>query len=172
MLRNQIFAAIAIVIVIALGAMAIYGVYKKQSTIPDVLPSPPASSINGFGSTPSPKSSPPFTTQPQTGITDTPLKDLGIFVSNPDFNTKVSSPLTVKGIANVYEGRVLIRVKDGSGNILAAESATACMGTSGCPFEAIIQFEKPQTPSGTIELFTPSPVDGSEEDLEIIPVTF
>lgn len=108
--------------------------------------------------------------QPDTGIGD--VKNIGIVLSLPARNSLIYSPVKVTGRANVYEGHVSIRIKDSSGKVLGSGFATACMDVDACPFEALIPFSNPQTSTGTVEAFSPSPADGSEQFLQSATVNF
>ena len=51
-----------------------------------------------------------------------------IFIDSPAFGEPVSSPLTVRGVANVFEGQFLVEVTDATGRVLARAPAHAAMG--------------------------------------------
>lgn len=99
------------------------------------------------------------------------IKEAGIQLTDKKLDN-ITSPVTVKGKANVFEGHVNLRVKDANDKVLGKSFATACMGETACPFEGKVSFSKPTTPTGTIEAYTTSPMDGKEADLVSIPVTF
>lgn len=96
-----------------------------------------------------------------------------IWVTSPQPGDKVSSPLKVTGTARVFEATVNLRVLDKDGNKLAE---THTMATAGAPerglFEATIEFPKPSSAQGYVEVFWYSPKDGSELDKVRVPVKF
>lgn len=174
-----ILPAIIVLTLILLGGYYIYS--KITTTSETLLSASPAPS--GF---PTANSSPPqqkaistqtspapiAQTQPETGLNSEDIKNIGIQLSSPQNNSKVASPVRVLGKANVFEGNVQIMIKDSNGKVLGSGSTTACMDVDACPFEAVIAFSKPQTPSGTIAVFSPSPRDGSNDYLQTVNVRF
>lgn len=169
MQNYQRFAIGAFVIITA--ALISFGVYNRfakrvapeaQETIP--LPTPQSRF-------PTTEASPP-PIQPESGTNTKTVNNLGIVVTEPTENSIISSPVKVSGFANVSEGLVVIRVKDANGSVLGQGTATACMDVNACPFGASISFLKPETELGTVEVLSPSPVDGSPQYLEIINVRF
>ena len=95
-----------------------------------------------------------------------------IRVSAPLQDNKISSPVTVKGQARVFEAQFKIVIQDGQ-NIIASQQVLA---SSGAPewgnFEVKIPFEQPKTGNGQIIFYTMSPKDGSPIVQEVWPVRF
>lgn len=166
---------IPVVIAFFLIVFGVFQLYKnKVANQTEASPIPIASPI-GFEVSPSPTplvmgSTPK--TQPTAGFDTVEVKNVGIYVDVPITNQKVFNPLRVSGRANVFEGNIQIRVKDANGTILGKGSATACLGTDACPFEVAINFTKPKTSTGTLELYSPNAVDGTEDYLQVIPIRF
>lgn len=163
----QRFAVGAFVIVAA--ALITFGVYNRfTKRVSQEEPAPLPTPESGF---PTVEISPP-PVQPESGSNAKTVNNLGIVVTEPSKNSIISSPVKVSGFANVFEGLVVIRVKDANGSVLGKETATTCMDVDACPFEASINFLKPGTELGTVEVLSPSPVDGSFEYLQEISVKF
>ena len=96
-----------------------------------------------------------------------------IWVTSPQPGDKITSPVKVTGTARVFEATVNLRVLDQQGHELAETFTTA---TAGAPergtFEATIDFPKPSSAQGYVEVFWYSPKDGSELDKVRVPVRF
>lgn len=172
--------AISVLILITVGVFQIYQRRISQNGV-EIIPSSQEAQKTDFGSlnnqsTPSPAilgtndNAPQV--QPESGSNTLNIQNPGITVTNPVPNSKITSPLTVNGQANVLGNNVYIEVKDSNGNVLAKGSAVACFGYNSCPFETSVAFKKPQTPNGTVEVYSLSTYDNSKKDLHIISVTF
>ena len=171
---------IPVIVVFALIVLGVYQLYKhkvqNQDNQAEVSPSP--TPITGFEISPPPSASPNVlggkvpAMQPASGSDTVEVKNVGIYADLPTQNQHVSSPVQVKGRANVFDGKVQIRVLDTNGNYLGQGSATACLGVDACPFEASIAFSTPTASYGTIELYSPNAVDDSEDYLQKILVNF
>jgi hypothetical protein len=97
-----------------------------------------------------------------------------IVITEPAANQAVTSPVTVKGQARVFENTYQYRVRDADGTVLAQGFGTAQspdIGQFG-PLSSVIAFSEPEGERGTIEVFTLSANDGSETDMVVIPVRF
>ena len=96
-----------------------------------------------------------------------------IWVNEPVPNQIVSSPLTVRGSARVFEATVNLRLRTDDGKILGELFTTATEGAPGRgEFEATIEYASPSGAKGTLEIFSISPKDGSEKDKVQIPLHF
>ena len=95
-----------------------------------------------------------------------------IVVESPLPGDELVSPITVRGKADVFEGRVNVRILDASGQVLAAINIRASCG-SGCrgAFSTPLAFFTPMRQPGTIEVFEGSAQDGSAVNLVSIPIT-
>lgn len=175
---NNIKIAILLIIIFVLAISAGFYFYQKQIIQKDqILEQPSSSPTTNFPSPASPtpqvqgtKTAP--NSQPETGTNTRDVKNIGISVTSPRASTIISSPVLVAGSANVFEGKVIINIKDATGQILGSGQATACMDYDACPFSASINFEKSPTAAGTIEVYNPSGVDGSPRYLQQILVRF
>lgn len=175
---NNIKIAILLIIIFVLAISAGFYLYQKQIIQKaQVSGQPGPSPTTNFpaSATPTPtiegiKTAP--NSQPETGTNTQDVKNIGIKVVSPQASTIISSPVTVAGSANVFEGQVVILVKDANGNILGRGQATACMGYDACPFETKIDFSQPSTPTGTLDIYNPSGVDSSPKYLQQILVRF
>lgn len=102
-------------------------------------------------------------------------KSGNVTVMEPQLEEDLEYTFTITGFANVFEGTVMIRVKDANGKVLKETFTTAessDIGKTG-PFEVTVTLdEAPETETGTVEVYTESPKDGSEQDLVEVEVTF
>lgn len=110
-----------------------------------------------------------------TGV-DEPLEAVtpAIFVESPPLSAGViTGPVRVTGTANVFEATFLLEVWDDEDNLLAKEivTATAGTGTRGT-FDVTVPFTTPQTATGRVVAYWESAVDGSPQDVVVIPVVF
>jgi len=102
-----------------------------------------------------------------------------IQVESPSANEEISSPLDVTGEARgpwYFEATFPIRLLDGNGNEIATGFATAqgdWMTEDFVPFDATLEFEIPNTNTGTLVLERANPSGLPENAQELrIPVTF
>jgi hypothetical protein len=95
-----------------------------------------------------------------------------ILVQSPLVGSRVSSPVTISGTADVYEATVNARILDADGQEIAVSFTTALCGT-GCrgDYTMSVPFSVNSEQHGTIEVLDYSPEDGSPEHVIRIPVT-
>lgn len=95
-----------------------------------------------------------------------------IWITHPMPGQVAGSPLLVKGSARVFEGRVQARLVDDQGRVLATAATTASKGApERGDFEIRLNYQRPQKGGeGTLEVFSPSPKDGSPENKVIVNV--
>lgn len=95
-----------------------------------------------------------------------------ILVTEPRMGERVSSPVTIRGSANVFEATVSMRLIDADGRRLARSFTTATCG-SGCrgTYEHELGFEVEREQHGVIEVWQASAEDGSKMDVVRIAVT-
>jgi hypothetical protein len=95
-----------------------------------------------------------------------------IVVESPTIGASVSSPVVVKGTANVFEATVSLRVLDAQGREIARTFTTATCGT-GCrgDYSKSVRFSVSSEQQGTIEVFEESAEDGRAINVVRIPVT-
>lgn len=167
--------AILIIIFVTLGATGVYYFYQRSVTSQDFQPTETVNQSPrvGFEVSPSPRARKGTVAgvQPAAGSDTVEVKNIGIIVKTPQSSTAISSPLKITGNANVLEGKVAIRIKDATGQILGQGAAAACLGYDACPFETEIAFNSPRSDTGSIEVYNPS-FDGSQKYLQGIPVSF
>lgn len=96
-------------------------------------------------------------------------------VSSLARNQVLPNPFVLLGRARAFEFAVEWRVKDSRGAVVAKGSAT----TDAVSVEEFGGFRVrafysrvPDSPAGTVEVFTRSPRDGSEQELVVLPVRF
>lgn len=97
-----------------------------------------------------------------------------ISLSGPIPNQEITSPVTIKGLARVFESQLNVRVKDASGKIIVEKSVMADSPGAGQfgPFEISVYYPLLKDQNGVIEAFDYSAKDGSEINNVIVPVKF
>jgi len=176
---NRITLAILAIFILLVATIGGYYLYQKVQVDKDTVfsPSPNPSARIGFETTASATpivgatGGPSPSAQPNTGA-GAEVKNIGISISQPKGSDKLTSPVKVIGSANVFEGHVVVRVKAANGKVLGQGTATACMDLDACPFTTTVSFEKATTTTGSVEAFSPSPKDGSEQYLQTILIRF
>lgn len=123
-----------------------------------------------------PNSTPTVTVSPQPEDEQATEDGENIEVTSPDPEDEVSLPLIISGIARVFENQLQYRVTDGTGAVVAEGIATATapdVGQFG-PFLVTINEwdEEPAATTGMVEVFSSSPLNGSEINKVTIPITF
>lgn len=117
------------------------------------------------------------TSEDISSMPDLPMGD--ILLQSPLPGTVVTSPLIVQGSARgtwYFEASFPVRLLDANGHELAAVPAQAegdWMTQDYVPYTAVLEFEQPSTPNGTLILQkdNPSGLPENEASLEI-PVMF
>jgi hypothetical protein len=101
-----------------------------------------------------------------------PAPTAPIVVDEPMEDARVSSPVKVSGIANVFEGTVSIRIVDANGDVLAEDFTTATCG-SGCvgTYRTRVRFGVDHEQRGSIQVFESSAENGEPLHMVEIPVT-
>lgn len=176
---NNLKTVILLIIIFVLAVAGIYYLYQTQVVKKniDLLPYPSPTTTFDDLTSPSPAASPvtnttPPRVQPEAGSNTQSVNNVGIKVENPQASSVVFSPLTIKGSANVFEGKVVIKVIDVNGKILGQGQANACMGYDACPFETTISFEPTQSKAGILQVYNPSGIDNSPQYLQQILIRF
>lgn len=95
-----------------------------------------------------------------------------ILINTPWIGDSIQSPVVISGEAAAFEGTVSIRIKDSSDHILAQTTTQTTTGQERSPFKASIDFGKTNSKKGTVEVYTVSAKDGSDQDLVSISVVF
>jgi hypothetical protein len=95
-----------------------------------------------------------------------------IVVTSPSPGDEITSPVTVAGSADVFEGTVTVWVVDGTNNRIGEAVATATCG-GGCrgDFSVEVPYSVGQTQAGEILVFEESAADGKRLNSVRIPVT-
>jgi hypothetical protein len=95
-----------------------------------------------------------------------------ILVESPAIGSRVPNPVTVSGIANVFEATVSLRILDRDGREVARAFTTATCGT-GCwgDYRVSVPYQVDREQPGVIEVFESSAEDGSMIHVQRIPVT-
>lgn len=110
---------------------------------------------------------------PSPSVSPSPSGSLtAIVVEAPVAGATVSSPVQVRGTADVFEATVSIRIFDATNNTIAETSTMATCGT-GCrgDYAVEVPYEVGGEQPGVIEVFEASAKDGSPIDVVRIPVT-
>jgi hypothetical protein len=98
--------------------------------------------------------------------------DPSIVVEQPQPGARVTSPVTVSGMARVFEATVSIAIFDASGTVVAEAVTTATEAAPALsPFVAAVPFPAGQEQAGCIRVFEVSPRDGSPVNVVQVPVT-
>ena len=143
---------------------AVSPVKPIPSALPTIVPTatlPPTATPR-----PSPTSTPTSTSVP------TPTPTVNIVVEAPKAGQKVTSPARVAGSARVYEGTVVVQVKDAQGKVLQQRSLIASEGAPAWGrFTVELPFAVKGEQPGTIHVFSPSPRDGSPINSVAVHVT-
>ncbi|MFM8303548.1 MAG: Gmad2 immunoglobulin-like domain-containing protein [Actinomycetota bacterium] len=85
----------------------------------------------------------------------------------------VTSPVTVAGESNTFEGTVRIRVLGADGAVLADTFTTATSGSGTWGrFSEKVAFDRKGNTTGSVVVFWDSPEDGSPRDVTEVPVRF
>ena len=115
----------------------------------------------------------PEATPVRTAVPSTTIAPPAIVIESPDDGDTVSVPVKVSGTASVFEGTLIVVMKDSRGNSLCRIVAQASEGGPGRgDFAVEFSFPPPTTPmEGRVEAYTESAKDGSVEDLVSVPVT-
>lgn len=107
------------------------------------------------------------------GVDDPPwAKSRNITVNQPWPGDNISSPVAISGEAISFEAVVNIRIKDGNGKTLTESTLKTASGTDRSSFSGNVSFDKPKTSNGTVEVFTISAKDGSDQDKVSISIKF
>jgi len=95
-----------------------------------------------------------------------------ILVAGPVIGQRVTSPVTVSGTADVFEATVSVRIRDARGAQIAATFTTATCG-SGCRgrYSVAVRYSVGTPQRGTVEVYSVSAKDGSDQHLVRVPVT-
>ncbi len=96
--------------------------------------------------------------------------DIKIFTPAP--GEKTGGELTISGVANVYEGTVLIRMEDSEGSAFAA-AALGLAGSGDWYYFDIPMLVSDRVAAGSdyyVVIYTESPKDGSEENVIKLPL--
>jgi Immunoglobulin-like domain of bacterial spore germination/Sporulation and spore germination len=102
-----------------------------------------------------------------------------IIVTSPVIGQRVTSPVTVAGMADVYESTVSMRLLDSAGKEIASTFTTAhCLPRCAFQFSyrghgnfsTAVAYRLASEQPGTIQVYESSPEDGSRQNLVNIPV--
>jgi hypothetical protein len=97
----------------------------------------------------------------------------GIVIRQPQPHDIVDEPIQVSGISTAFEGTITVRVRDRNGVQIALQGFTVPGGFLLGNFQLTMPIKTiPKTPSGTLEVFSVSPADGSIIDKVSIPIIF
>lgn len=114
----------------------------------------------------------PTATGPAASPTATPDGDF-IAIDAPSQGETVNVPVRVDGRARVFEGALLVVIRDAQGDVLCETSAQATIAAPGVGTWAVdLAFPPPSEPAeASIEAYSESPRDGSVENLVSVSVT-
>jgi hypothetical protein len=122
------------------------------------------------GSEPGPSPSATASPSPTTSSSLTP--EPAIEVTSPRPGDQVSTPVRIRGNADVFEATVSIDILDSAGNRIVRTFTTATCGT-GCrgTFNKAVPFTVDTTQPGTIRVYESSAKDGKPINVVDTPVT-
>ncbi|MGD2052292.1 MAG: Gmad2 immunoglobulin-like domain-containing protein [Acidimicrobiia bacterium] len=95
-----------------------------------------------------------------------------ILLDSPAIGAVVDSPVTISGMANVFEATLGYEITAADGTVLAEGFTTATCGT-GCwgDYRVEVPYTLDAETAASVTVFTDSPQDGSRIDLVTSPVT-
>lgn len=116
--------------------------------------------------------SPSLATPAASASATSPAAPPAIVVRSPQAGAKISTPVTVKGLADVAGGLASIRILDASGAELSATNVVPSCG-AGCRgrFSMKLPFYTPVRQPGTVQVFEPDPNTGAALFVVEISVT-
>ena len=105
------------------------------------------------------------------GRTDYAAQLPAIFVDRPAWGAAAGNPVSVSGVANVFEATFRVQLLDSKSGILVDRQVMASCGT-GCwgDFTASLAYAVSQPQWGTLRVFDLSARDGSQRDVTQYPV--
>jgi len=92
-----------------------------------------------------------------------------IFIDSPAIGQTVSSPFTVRGVANVFEGQFSVEVTTADGKVLVRKHVHAAMGHYA-DFRTKLRFSVATQSAGSVTGFDRSAKDGARIDAYAVPV--
>ncbi len=94
-----------------------------------------------------------------------------IFLERPAWGARVSSPVRLQGLANVFEAQFQAEIATADGTVIAHRAVTASCGT-GCwgAFDTVLAYRLDRTQSGWVTVYDLSPRDGAREHVRSYPV--
>lgn len=108
---------------------------------------------------------------PPVGRADFEAQAPAILVESPAPFERLSSPVRVRGSANVFEATFSASITDESGHVLAEKVVTATSGTGERgTFDAELSFDATGPARLVLTVFTYSAKDGSQRDVVEIPL--
>jgi hypothetical protein len=96
-----------------------------------------------------------------------------VVIERPDALESISSPLTLSGTSQAFEGTIDVEVRaDGDPEPLAVTFVTGGGFDQPAPFEGAVQFENPGAGSGALVLTTSSSEDGRVLEAAVLRISF
>lgn len=94
-----------------------------------------------------------------------------LFVTTPTIGSAVTPGFEVTGCSNSFEASFQWELLDGEGAELTSDFGTASCGT-GCvgDFSFTVDYVVDELQVGTLRVFSTSPKDGTEQDLNVLPL--
>lgn len=116
--------------------------------------------------------SPTATGAPSPSPSPSPTPEAAIVVTSPRSGDQVSSPVMIRGNADVFEATVSISILDAAGTEIVRTFTTATCGT-GCrgTFSKAVRFDVTETQPGIVRVYESSAEDGTPINVVDIPVT-
>lgn len=101
-----------------------------------------------------------------------PLENKVIKVESPKTNAAIANPVTIEGRAAITGGTLKARLKDAKGLTLGGSVISVKSSQKLVPFSIDLEYKKPTTAKGTLEIFRVDSKDKTETYKLSIPVTF
>jgi hypothetical protein len=162
--RTHNFLLLALVVLVSLTVCT-----STNFTPVAPTPSPTASAPRA---TPAPTTPSPSPTPSPEPAQPTPITSASGFVTvnQPLANARITSPVTISGTAQVFEGVLQWRIVDTTGRVLGQGKTLAPADGVGA-YSVSATFVPPASDTaGLVEVFSISPKDGSIADLVRVPV--
>lgn len=96
----------------------------------------------------------------------------GITLDEPEVLDEIRSPVRVRGSALVFEGTVLVHVREDGRREPIGTGVVTGGGGKAEPFEGSIEFSRPRASTGAIVLLTESADDGQPWQATVVSVRF
>lgn len=153
LVKFSLLVAFGILILVGVGALTIFYLYqnKPQIQVQESISASPNPSPIQLNRSVQGTSSALLKIQPQSGSNTNDYDFSEIQIINPANNSNISSPVTVKGVADSLD-LIIIKIKDQNGLLLGQGLASPCISVTPCLFEGSVMFDDQKTKTGYVEI--------------------